>query len=244
MKSVNKVVVIGDGDLGIRIGDLFNKAGLPVFIDSKVSNTDELADADMVIEATSGEADLRRETLRRCDEKIQQDAILATTASSGITELAVLTQKPSRFTGLHFTFNPFQDGCLVEIVKGLDTSVETVAACADLLTSVGVKTVATADSPGLLLDRVMALAINEAAIMHTTGVASIEYIDRVAKSCLNWPAGPFEFADIIGIDRVLSTLELLSHEVGPRFLPCRLLRQMVAMGKLGRKTGKGFYTYS
>lgn len=244
MESISKVAVIGDGELRAKIQQLLVKAGLPVvLLDSKMDSTHELASADMAIESTGEEVELRKETIRLCDEKMPPDAILATTASSGITELAALTQKPARFVGLHFTFNPFQESCLVEIVKGLETSTETIEACANLFKSVGATTIEVADSPGLVVDRVMASAINEAAIMHTTKVASIEDIDRVAKSCLNWPAGPFEFADIIGLDRVLATLEVLSHEISPRFLPCRLLKQMVATGRLGQKTGQGFYIY-
>jgi len=242
---MKKVVVIGDGELRAKIQQLLAEAGLPVvFLDSKMDSTFELASADMAIEATGGNEELRQAALRQCDERIPQDAILATTASSGITELAALTQRPPRFVGLHFTFNPFQESCLVEIVKGLETSTETVDTCTNLLKKAGATTVQVADSPGLLVDRVMALAINEAAVMHTARVASIEDIDRVARSCLNWPAGPFEFADIIGLDSILATLEVLSREMGPRFLPCRLLKQMVAMGRLGKKTGRGFYTYS
>ena len=240
-----KKVVINGGQPAAKIGELFAGAGVQVAIlDSLEDKADELARADIIIEAVDGDGGTRKEVILRCDDAIPPEAILATTASSAITELAVMTRKPSRFVGLHFTFNPFQDGCLVEMVKGLGTSVETVDACRDLIEKAGVTAVEVADLPGLVLDRVMASAINEAAIMQMTKVATVEDIDGVAKSCLNWPAGPFEFADIIGIDRVLSTLELLSHEAGPRFLPCRIFKQMVAAGRLGKKTGRGFYTYS
>lgn len=242
MKSINKVVIIG-GQPAVSIGELFTSVGVQVAIlDSIMDSTDELADANIVIEVVNGDVELRKETICRCDDKAQPEAILATTASSGITEMAALTKSPQKFIGLNFTFNPFQGSCLVQITKGLETSAETVKTCTDLLKGAGVTAIEVADSPCLVLDRVMALAINEAAIMHVTKVATVEDIDRVAKTCLNWPVGPFEFADIIGIDHVLSTLEVLSREVSPRFLPCRLLRQMVAIGRLGRKTGKGFYT--
>jgi len=244
MESMNKVVIIGE-PLAARIGELFASAGVPVAIlDSLEDKADELARADIVIEAVDGDGGMRKEIILRCDEVIPPGAILATTASSAITETAALTGRPGEFIGLNFTFNPSQEGCLVQITKGLETTAETLKTCTDLLKGAGATAIEVTDQPGLVLDRVMASAINEAAIMHMTKVATVEDIDGVAKSCLNWPAGPFEFADIIGIDRVLSTLELLSHEAGPRFLPCRLLRQMVAMGKLGRKTGGGFYTYS
>ena len=244
MESMKKVVIIG-GQTAASIGELLASAGVQVAIlDSLEDKADELARADIIIEAVDGDGEMRKEVILRCDEVIPPETILATTASSAITETASLTGRPGKFIGLNFTFNPFQEGCLVQITKGLETAAETLKACTDLLKGAGVTAVEVADQPGLVLDRVMASAINEAAIMQMTKVATVEDIDGVAKSCLNWPAGPFEFADIIGIDRVLSTLELLSHEAGPRFLPCRIFKQMVAAGRLGKKTGRGFYTYS
>ncbi|MFC2122434.1 3-hydroxyacyl-CoA dehydrogenase family protein [Bacteroidota bacterium] len=240
---MKKVVIIG-GQTAASIGELFASAGIPVAIlDSLEDKAGELVGADIVIEAVGGDGGMSKEVILRCDEVIPPEAILATTASSAITELAVLTQKPSRFVGLHFTFNPFQDGCLVQITKGLETAAETVDACRDLIEKVGATAIEVADQPGLVLDRVMASAINEAAVMHMTKVATVEDIDSVAKSCLNWPVGPFQFADVIGIDNVLATLEVLSREVSPRFLPCRIFKQMVAAGWLGKKAGRGFYTY-
>lgn len=245
MQSINKVVIIGTEQSGAKIRRLFSKAGLEVVtLDLKMDNADELANTDMAMEAILGEVALRKEILHRCDELIPPEAILATTASSGITEMAASTTRPPRFVGLNFTFNPFQESCLVQIVRGLETSDETIETCAKLLERSEATAIKVADSPGLVLDRVIALTINEAVTMHVTKVATIEDIDRVTKSCLNWPLGPFELADTIGIDKVLATLETLSREMGPQFLPCRLLKQMVAMGRLGKETGRGFYTYS
>lgn len=244
MESMKKVVIIG-GQTAAKIGELFASAGVKVAIlDSLTDSADELARADIVIEAVDGDGGTRKEVILRCDEVIPPGAILATTASSAITETASLTGRPGKFIGLNFTFNPFQEGCLVQITKGLETAAETLKTCTDLLKGAGVTAIEVADLPGLVLDRVMASAINEAAIMHMTKVATVEDIDSVAKSCLNWPVGPFQFADVIGIDNVLATLEILSREVSPRFLPCRIFKQMVAAGRLGKKAGRGFYTYS
>ena len=242
MEDITKVVIVGDEELGTKISGLLYRAGLNVTLRTS-DDLEELADAGMLLESLSGTVEVKSEVLSKCDEKVSPDTILATTASCGITEIAAATRRPEKVIGLNFVFNPFQDASLVQIVKGLETSDETVETCANLLKSTGVTTIEVADSPGLVLDRVMASVLNEAATMHVTKVATVEDIDRITKSCLNWPMGPFEFADIIGIDNVLATLEVLYREEGARFLPCRLLRQMVAMGRLGRKTCKGFYTY-
>jgi 3-hydroxyacyl-CoA dehydrogenase len=176
-------------------------------------------------------------------EKAPPKAILATTASSGITEIAAATKRPQKFIGLNFTFNPFGDKCLVQITKGFETSGETVESCRSLVEEVGAMAIELEDSPGLILDRVIAAVINEAATMYMSKIASVEDIDKIAKLCLNWPMGPFEFADTLGIDNVVATLEVLSQQSGQQYLPCRVLRHMVAAGQLGKKTEKGFYTY-
>ena len=245
MKSINNIVIIGSGQLGVRIQGLLAKAGLSVVpLGLKLDSTGALAGADLLIEAIGGDLVQSGGLMQECAEKIPPESILATTASSGITEMAALTGRPQNFTGLSFTFNPFKEGCLAQITRGLETTAETISACRDLMERAGVTAIEVADSPGLVVDRVMALTINEAAIMLMTKVAAVEDIDGVARSCLNWPAGPFQFADIIGIDNVLDTLEVLSREVGSRFLPSSLLKQMVAAGRLGKKTGRGFYIYS
>jgi 3-hydroxybutyryl-CoA dehydrogenase len=243
MHSINNVVIITAEESGARIQQLFSRADLQVTtINSKTSDADELAAADIAIEAI-GEEGLRKKILHRCDERLRPEAILSTTVVSGMTELSAFTKRPQRFVGLHFTFNPFQDSCLVQIVKSLETSDETLEICTNLMEKTGATTIQVVDSPGLVLDRTMALTINEAATMYVTKVATIEDIDRIAKSCLNWPLGPFEFADVIGVDNVLATLETLAQEIGPQFLPCRLLKQMVATGRRGKATGRGFYIY-
>jgi len=242
MEGIDRLVIIGADEIGARIERLFLKAGLKVRLE-KEDCLQELADADVFLEALSGDVEPRKEVLRKCDERASPNAILATTASWGITEIAVASKRPERVVGVNFTFNPSQEGCLVQIVKGLETSEKSLQTCRRLVEETGAVVVVVEDSPGLILDRVMAAVINEAATMHATRAAMMDDIDRVTKSCLNWPMGPFEFADTIGIDKVLATLEILCQQEGPQFLPSRLVRQMVAAGRLGKKTGKGFYTY-
>lgn len=244
MEEINKVVIFGGEEAG-KIRDLFSQAGLAILtLDLTTDYAKELADADLVLEALPGDIESRKGALRELDEKAPPRIILATTASSGITEMAATTKRPQKFIGLNFTANPFERKYLVQITRGLETSEETVQTCKSLVERIGATGAELEDSPGLVLDRVMATVINEAATMYMSKLASIEDIDKMTKLCLNWPMGPFEFADNIGIDNVVAILEILSQQLGQQYLPCRLLRHMVAAGQLGKKTGRGFYTYS
>jgi 3-hydroxyacyl-CoA dehydrogenase len=144
--------------------------------------------------------------------------------------------------GLNFIFNPIEDKCLVQIVKGLDTKPEAIQEIKQAVEKAGAVAVVTEDVAGFIVDRVMASVINEAAYMLETNLASMNDINMIPKACLNWPMGPFEFADYIGIDNVVAILDAAA-QYGQQYLPCRTLRQMVAAGKLGRKTGRGFYEY-
>ena len=244
MEAINMVIIIGSEETGGKILRLLSKANLKLNLKER-DYLQELTEADLILESSLEDFESRKDILRRCGEKASPNAILATTSPKGITELAAATRRPQNFLGLNFVFNPFQEEkCLVQIVRGLETSEEIIGSCQNLAEKVGAETVVVEDSPGLILDRVMASVINEAANMYAAKIATVEDIDRITKLCLNWPMGPFEFADAIGIDKVLATLETLSQEIGPQFMPCRLIKQMVAIGKLGRKTGKGFYTYS
>ena len=244
MEKIDKVVILGSGEAE-KIRDLFSQAGLTiVLLDLKTDYALALGDADLVLEALPGDIESRKEALRELDEKAPPRTILATTASSQITEMAATTKRPQKFIGLNFTANPFQEKYLVQITRGLETSEETVQACRSLVERIGATGVELEDSPGLMLDRVLATVINEATTMYMSKLAAIEDIDKITKLCLNWPMGPFEFADNIGIDNVVATLEILSQQLGQQYLPCRLLKQMVAAGQMGKKTGRGFYTYS
>lgn len=243
MGEINKVGIIGAGEIATKIEKLLSKAGVKV-ISAKEGQTEKLSDADLIVEALLGDVEPRKEALSKCDKETPPNTILATTASWGITEIAAATKRVDRVIGLNFTFNPVEDKCLVQITKTLETSKETVQACKSLGEKTGAKVVEIEDSPGLILDRVMASIINEAATMYASKLATIEDIDKAVKLCLNWAMGPFEFADAIGIDNVVATLEVLSQRKGPQYLPSRVLTQMVALGRLGKKTGKGFHTYS
>jgi len=241
--EIRNIVLYGSGKSKGRIRDLLSQPGLEV-----TESDDHFLDADLVIAIDSGKTypgptEVRQGLFQTADQQAKGDTIFATTASFGITQIASTTKRPSRFIGLNFVFNPFQDKSVVQLVKGLETSGETTEACKALLSKTPALAVEVQDVPGLILDRVMASVINEAATMVVMGLATIKDIDKVAKSCLNWPAGPFEFADLLGVDEVLGTLEVLSREEGPQFRPCRLIKQMVAMGHFGRKAGKGFYSY-
>lgn len=243
MKQLNQILIIGAEETTRNIGALLSKASVKVTLAGD-SHPRELADADMVIHCLAGDIEPRKQAFSKYDKHARPEAILATTASWGITETASATGRPERVIGLNFVFNPLEDKCAVQIAKGLDTSSETIEACRSLVEKTGAVGILVEDAPGLVLDHVMAATINEAAIMYMTGVASMEEIDLITRLCLNWPMGPFKFADAIGLDNVLATLEILSQREGTRFLPCRLIREMVAMKKLGKKTGRGFYTYS
>ncbi len=241
MKEINNVGIIGTGDTATKLEKLLSKAGIKVILEK--GWTEKLSGADLIIEALPGDIEPRKEALSKCDKEAPPGTVLATTASWGITEIAGVTKRVDRVIGLNFTFNPVEEKCLVQVVKTPATSAETVQTCKSLVAKTGAKAVEVEDSPGLILDRVMAAVINEAATMFASKVATIEDIDKAAKLCLNWRMGPFEFADTIGIDNVVATLETLSQRKGPQYIPSRILKQMVALGKLGKKTGKGFYQY-
>ena len=244
MEEINSIVILGRGERMEKVRAVISRAGLKVVVaDMRRDYTKELVDADLVLEDVSGDMDARKKVLRKCDKEASPKLILATTASSGITELAAVTKRAQKFIGLDFVFNPLDDKCLIQITKGWQSSEETVQSCKALAEKIGAVAVEVEDSPGLILDRVIATVINEAAMMKMSDVAATEDIDRITRLCLNWPMGPFEFADTIGIDNVVAILEILSQQLGQQYLPCRLLRQMAAAGQLGKKTGKGFYTY-
>lgn len=237
MNSKN-VIIAGEGALADKIRELVTKSGL-----SAIMSNSNFANADIVIEALPGSTADRKQILAIAGKQASAKAVVATASPAYITELAAVVKNPERFAGLHFTFNPLQSKFVVQIVNCVETSKETIDLCKQFVEKIGGTAVAVDDSPGLILDRVMALLINEAATMYATRLASIEDIDRISRLCLNWPMGPFEFADAIGIDNVVATLDILSQS-GYQCAPCRLLKGMVAMGKFGKKTGKGFYTYN
>ena len=198
-----------------------------------------VSDADLVIEAVPEVVDLKRDIFHRLDQYCAQQALLASNTSSiSITLLGAATGRPERVLGLHF-FNPVPVMKLVEVVRGLRTADETIEAAVQFAQRLGKTPVVVKDSPGFVSNRVLMPMINEAIDALMEGVASAEEIDTVMRLGANHPMGPLELADLIGLDVVLQILDVLHHDFGdPRYRPSPLLRQMVAAGKLGRKSGE------
>jgi 3-hydroxybutyryl-CoA dehydrogenase len=199
----------------------------------------------IAVEAVPERLDLKKAVLQELDQALPPDAILATNTSSlSITELAACTSRPARVVGMHF-MNPVPVMPLVEIVRGLETSEETVAAVMQEARALGKTPVLVEDRPGFVSNRVLLPMINEAIFALEEHVATREAIDTVMKLGMNHPIGPLALADLIGLDVCLDILEVLHRGFGDdKYRPCPLLRTMVAAGRLGRKSGRGFYEYS
>jgi 3-hydroxybutyryl-CoA dehydrogenase len=208
------------------------------------SGTEYAADADLAIEAVVEAAEMKAEVFRALDERLGDDAILATNTSSiSITELAATTGRPEKFIGMHF-FNPVPLMKLVEIVRGLQTADETYSAVHELAERLGKEPVEVNDFPGFVSNRVLMPMINEAIYCVMEGVAGPEEVDIVMKLGMNHPMGPLALADLIGLDTCLHIMEVLHEGFGDtKYRPCPLLKRYVAAGQLGRKSGKGFYEY-
>jgi 3-hydroxybutyryl-CoA dehydrogenase len=205
---------------------------------------DAAAGHDIVIEAVFEDEALKRETWAAVTEAADPGAIFATNTSSiSITALATATDRPDRFIGLHF-FSPVPVMSLIEIIRGLETSDETEAACRTLAGELGKTVISSQDYPGFLVNRMLGPFINEAVFAYAEGTGSAADIDTGARLGLNHPMGPLELADFVGIDVMLNVMDVLHRGFGdPKFRAAPLLRQMVAAGHLGRKTGRGFYRY-
>jgi 3-hydroxybutyryl-CoA dehydrogenase len=199
---------------------------------------------DLVIEASTEKRELKLSIFEQADALTKPGVILASNTSSiSITALAAQTQRPDRVIGMHF-MNPVPVMKLVEIVRGLQTSDETVSTIRALGERLNRQLVVSRDWPGFLINRMLIPFLNEACFALEEGTGSAEDIDRGARLGLNHPLGPFELADLIGLDTVLSIAEVLEHEFGdPKYRPAVLLRNLVAAGWLGKKTKRGFYLY-
>lgn len=244
--KIGTVAIIGKGELVEKLKELIEKANIKVYIADVTGNyVEQAAKADLILEVGAEDIALKKKVFKNCDAKCRKDAILVTTTNNAwVTQLARETKRPANVVGLNFTKNPFEERYLVQVVKGLQTADDTVQSVKELLVSVGVTAVNLEENPGFILDRVIASIVNEAAVMYSSRLATKEDIDKMMKVCVNWPMGPFEFADNLGVDRVVEILESMTQQLGPKFQPCFLLRRMVDAGWLGKKTGRGFYVYS
>lgn len=209
-----------------------------------VASLDGCAGADLAIEAVVENEGVKRQIHEKLDALLAPEAILASNTSSiSITALAAATRRPDRFVGMHF-MNPPPVMQLVEIVRGLQTSDATYEATVALAKRFGKTTVASKDSPGFIVNRVLIPLLNEACFALQEGLASAQDIDTGVKLGLNHPMGPLTLADFIGLDTCLYIAEVLHRELGDdKYRPAPLLRQYVAAGWLGRKAGRGFYRY-
>ena len=200
--------------------------------------------ADLVIEAVPERIELKIEIFAQLDRFAPQHAIFASNTSSlSITEMAAATRRAPQVVGLHF-FNPVHRMKLLEIVRALETTEETIAACQAVGARMGKECVTVRESPGFVTSRINAMIGNEAFYMLQEGVASAADIDKALKLGLNHPMGPFELVDLVGLDTRLAILKFLHRTLGEKFRPCPLLEQYVAGGRLGRKSGRGVYDYS
>ncbi len=238
-----------EGALGVMeksLARLAEKGGAaPDEVLGRVSEAGEMVPADLMIEAVVENAEVKEDIFSRADRTLPPEAILASNTSSiPITSLAAVTSRPDKVIGMHF-FNPVPVLQLVEVIRALQTSDETASAIVALAEDLGKKPAQANDFPGFVSNRILMPFVNEAAYALMEGVAEAEAIDTIAKLGFAHPIGPLALADLIGLDTCVSIMEVLHEGLGdPKYAPCPLLRQYVAAGRLGRKSGRGFYEYA
>jgi 3-hydroxybutyryl-CoA dehydrogenase len=230
---------------GVELGKV--AAGDAASMRGRLSLTTSVADAvraaDIVIEAAPEKIDLKLSLFREVEAAAPPHTVLASNTSAlSITEMSAVLTNPGRMGGMHF-FNPVHRMKLIEVVKALDTTPETIAVMEAVSAKMGKETVLVKESPGFITTRINAMIGNEAFYMLQDGVASARDIDKGLKLGLNHPMGPFELVDLVGLDTRLSILQYLHKMLGEKFRPCPLLEQHVRDGRLGRKVGKGVYDY-
>ena len=229
----------------VKKGSLTSEAKVSCLNLIKVSTAyQDLNGLDLVIEAATENQAIKEKILKQVDEIVSKDTIIATNTSSlSITKLAALDSHPERFIGMHF-FNPPALMALVEVIRGLQTSDQTHLAIIEMARHIGKEPITVKNSPGFVVNRILLPMINEAFFVLSEGLASPEDIDAGMKLGCNQPIGPLALADLIGLDTCLAVMEVYFENFSDsKYRPCPLLREMVAAGYLGRKTGRGVYTY-
>ena len=232
--------------MGRSLAKLAEKGGPdPAEVLGRVEQVDGIVPADLMVEAVVEDADVKEQVFRAADETLPPEAILASNTSSiPITSLAAVTSRPDRVIGMHF-FNPVPVLKLVEVIRAVQTSDETAAAIVALAEDLGKVPAQANDFPGFVSNRILMPFVNEAAYALMEGVAEAEAIDTIAKLGFAHPLGPLALADLIGLDTCVAIMDVLHDGLGdPKYAPCPLLRQYVAAGRLGRKSGRGFYEYA
>jgi 3-hydroxybutyryl-CoA dehydrogenase len=208
------------------------------------ASIDAASDAELVVEAATEQPEVKFKIFRDLDRVAPPRAILASNTSSiSITTIAAQTKRPAQVIGMHF-MNPVPVMTLVEVIRGLETAKETVSRVVEVVEALQKVPVVVQDAPGFVSNRVLMPMINEAMFCVMEGVATPEAVDTVMKLGMNHPLGPLALADLIGLDVCLAILEVLHRDFGDgKYRPAPLLRKMVAAGRLGRKSGRGFYVY-